>query len=254
MTEKHIPSFLINLNESSERLEKVTQIFHKHDMKFTRVPAADGRKVDLKIASDCNFSKALKYYGRTLSGGEYGCYKSHLRCAQLIVEREHDYALVFEDDITLNEKFLTGVQAVIFQLKQKNIDWHLVNLGSPSVRIFTSIGKLETGQSLVAAHYFPQSAFAMLWSKAGARNFINNHSEVSMTVDNLFRHILIRSGKGFAVTPALAEHIDYGSTIDSSVKNKRYSNRRWNYGLLKQKRFWTNRAIALYRKLNYQEK
>jgi hypothetical protein len=72
-----------------------------------------------------------------------------------------------------------------------------------------------------------------------------------MTVDNLFRHVMIRSGKGYAVTPPLAGTSQSPSIIDGGRKASRYAERRWNYGLLKQKRFWVNRAIAAYHKLRF---
>jgi hypothetical protein len=62
---------------------------------------------------------------------------------------------------------------------------------------------------------------------------------------------MIRSGKGLAVAPALVMTSAAPSVIDAGQKASRYDGRRWTYGLLKQKRFWTNRMIALSRKALY---
>ena len=72
-----------------------------------------------------------------------------------------------------------------------------------------------------------------------------------MTVDNLFRHVMVRQGGGFAVVPPIVRHVEVASVIDAGERNKRYSERRWTYGLLKQRRFWVNRAIAVYKKLTF---
>lgn len=72
-----------------------------------------------------------------------------------------------------------------------------------------------------------------------------------MTVDNLFRHVMVRSGKGFAVVPPLAGTTAAVSVIDAGRQSSRYDGRRWNFGLLKQKRFWVNRAILACRKLAF---
>lgn len=248
-----VPAYLINLDQSTERLEEASRQLTSAGISFIRVGAFDGRGVDLRDMADCDLNHALKIYGRPLKAGEYGCYKSHIACAQRIIDGGHPHALVFEDDLKITSDLLTQVSAVISHLADLQLDWHLVNLGSHQSRIFTSLRDLGDGHKLVAAHYFPQTAHAILWSRAGALEFVKNYSEVKMTVDNLFRHVMIRNGKGFAVTPPLVTTTDSGSIIDAGQKSSRYNGRRWNYGLLKQRRFWVNRMIAGYSKLTFRK-
>ena len=249
--ERVIPAYLINLDESVERLASVTANLKRAGIEFSRVPAFDGRKVDIGTVVDCDPGKAFAKYGRTLTGGEYGCYKSHLACARRIIEDGHEYALVFEDDVSVDENILSVVRAILLLMEDKGLDWYLINLGAPSLKIYTRIERLSPYvNQLVAAHYFPQGAFAMLYSKKGAQEFVENHSHVVMTVDNLFRHIMVRKGGGYAVTPPIARHVGEVSVIDEGKFKYRYKNRAWNYGLLKQRRIWHNRLVAYYRKFN----
>lgn len=248
---RDVPAYLINLDRNTDRLAISTDTLTRAGLPFVRVPALDGRGLDLNSLPDCDPQAALRLYGRPLKGGEYGCYKSHLACAQRMLDDGHDIALVFEDDIRLTPDFPTSLQRVLAHLAQSRIDWHLVNLGAPATRIMTPLADLGGGHRLVAAHYFPQTAHALLWSRAGAQAFLRDHARVTMTVDNLLRHVMIRSGKGLAVTPALVRTTDAASVIDAGQKASRYDGRRWTYGLLKQKRFWVNRAIALWHKALY---
>jgi glycosyl transferase family 25 len=248
--DQKIPAYLINLDESLDRLNIVSSGLERAGISFERVPAVDGRLLDLRTVEDCDYEKALRIYGRALTGGEYGCYKSHLACARRMLEDGHEVALVFEDDISIDQNLLAVVQEAKTVLDGMVSDWRLVNLGAPP-RIVSEVAKLSSGHSLLAAHYFPQTAHALLWSRQGAKQFVQQYSRVEMTVDNLFRHVLVREGGGYAITPALARQEGFSSTIDMGTRNQRYADRRWNYGLLKQKRFWTNRIIAAYRKATF---
>jgi glycosyl transferase family 25 len=246
-----IPAYVINLDASADRMDRLTPQFAQAGLSFTRVPAVDGRGLDLNAMPDCDPQAALRLYGRPLKGGEYGCYKSHLACAQQMLDDGHEIALVFEDDVTLPAAFGDSISRVVSALEQSGLDWRLVNLGAGVTRIYTTVEQVTPDHTLVAAHYFPQGAFGLLWHRRGAEAFVMRHAKVSMTVDNLFRHIMVRGGGGFAVVPPLVHHAEGTSVIDAGQKNSRYAERRWNYGLLKQKRFWVNRIIALYRKLTF---
>lgn len=246
-----LPAYLINLDCNTERLASSVQSIEMAGLPFSRIPAVDGRGLDLNSLPDCDPEAALRLYGRPLKGGEYGCYKSHLACAERMLEEGHAAALVFEDDMILGPGFQDHLIAALAWLEQSGTDWHMVNLGAPGTRIFTPLADLGAGHRLVAAHYFPQTAHAILWSRAGAAAFVRDHSCVRMTVDNLFRHVMVRSGKGFAVVPPLAGTTAAVSVIDAGRQSSRYDGRRWNFGLLKQKRFWVNRAISACRKLAF---
>lgn len=241
--------FLINLDKSVDRLMHATAQLEKMSIDFSRVSAFDGRGIDLNLVDDCDVRFARKYYGRSLIGAEYGCYKSHLECAKKIIEGNYDYAVVLEDDIEVIGDIQSVVNKTILELERKNCDWDLVHLGSSQVRIYTEVSKITQDYKLVAAHYFPQTTHAILWSRKGAERFLSEDSMIKMTVDNHFRHALTRSGRGFAVIPPLVHQSGAESVITGSLKDRRDRDRTWNYGILKQRRFWSNRAIAIFKKV-----
>lgn len=246
-----LPAYLINLDSNPDRLAASAQSLGAAGLSFVRIPAVDGRGLDLNSLPDCDPQAALRLYGRPLKGGEYGCYKSHLACAQRMLDDGHEVALVFEDDVTLPASFGDTISSILCALERSDLDWRLVNLGAGVTRIYTTLEQVIPDHKLVAAHYFPQGAFGLLWHRRGAEAFVAHHAKVAMTVDNLFRHIMVRDGGGFAIVPPIVHHLEGASVIDAGQKDSRYAERRWNYGLLKQKRFWVNRAIAAYRKLRF---
>ncbi len=73
---------------------------------FERLPATDGARLDTSMRQRY-FSESLNHrlYHKCLTPGEIGCYISHLRAWQLILERGWDYAVVLEDDLVLGPEF-----------------------------------------------------------------------------------------------------------------------------------------------------
>ncbi len=245
----HIQTYLINLESSSDRLEEMAFRLRKIGVEFQRVPAFDGRGIDLETLSafpDADIDACLAFMGRPFHGGEFGCYKSHLDCARRIVECGVDQALVLEDDVELSPDLLDTVHTIISLLSANNFDWDLVHLGPDRLKYTTDVGYLdESRRKLVHAHYFPMTTSALLWNRQGASRFLAEHSIVKMPVDNQFREYLTRSNRGFAVWPALALQTARDSTINpSGIPDMRKRNRRWNYGYLKQRRLITNKFIA----------
>lgn len=235
-------AYLINLDSSTERLRQVTGQFQAAGLPFERVSAFDGRNIDVSAQDDADPEACLRVMGRSLQGGEYGCYKSHLACAQRIVDAGHDYGLVFEDDIRISSSIVQVLPAILEHLNACEADWDVVHLAPDRLKLFSPVGNLPDGHALVAAHYFPMAMSALLWSNKGARRFVEENAIVRIPVDNQLRQTLTRSGRGYAVWPALVRQLGY----DSDIGPRRDDGRRWSYPLLKQKRHLLSKVTALY--------
>lgn len=245
--DKIVPqAFLINLDGSSERLKQASAQLQDAGLLFERVSAFDGRGIDLSLQDDAESMACVRFMGRPLRGGEYGCYKSHLACAQKIVEAKLDYALVFEDDIVLSPAFARVLTALIKYLKSARPDFDVVHLAPDRIKYFSPVRTLPDEHSLVAAHYFPMTTSALLWSYEGAKRFIEENSTIRMPVDNQLRETLTRSGRGLALWPAVARQLGNDSDIDGHATPRKRDGRHWSYGLLKQRRLLVNKGLALY--------
>lgn len=243
-------AYLINLDGSAERLQNATEELANAGINFVRIPAFDGRGKDPKQIVGYNDVATRRFMGRSLKGGEIGCYKSHLDCAQRFLDTNQSYGLVFEDDIRVDQDFYDIVSKAIEWLESTKIDWELIHLGADKLKIYTHLHSLEGVQprDLVQAHYFPMTTSALLWSRAGALNFVSNYAEICMPVDNLMREIMVRSNKGLTIWPPLVAQRGMESDIDGGQKRK-LGGRTWDYGILKQKRLLMNKFIAFLHKL-----
>lgn len=249
MTTASIRTYVINLDSGHERLDSVNRMLASFAMDFERVPAFDGRKLDLNTISDYDAGRAERYMGRSLVGAEIGCYRSHLAAATQFLQSDARYGLVFEDDVLLRCNPMALLKEALPILEGVDKDWLLLNIGANKSKITTAVSHHNVDNhrcSLVAAHYFPMMACALVWSREGARQFVENHDKIFAPVDNYFRYWLTRAGHGYAFWPAPVTTTDAQSQIATSDGSKRSAyGRKWHYELSKQKRLLEDKLIAL---------
>lgn len=247
-----IAVYVINLDGSAERLEAIRARLDAFGLEFERISAIDGRKLDLSTVADYDSARAESYVGRGLVGGEIGCYRSHLDAAARFLASDATYALILEDDALPLCDPVALLSRAIPDLEAVDPNWLLMNIGNRKSKIATPLFGYEVGGQafqLVAAHYFPMTTSAIVWSRAGARRFLDGHRTIFAPVDNYFRYWLTREGHGYSFRPAPVSTTDASSLILSAVGGPRKKNaRKWYYGLSKQRRLLVDKLIALSRK------
>lgn len=240
--------FVINLEGAEQRLQHISRELSAYAREFTRVPAVDGRKLDLAAVEEYGSARAERYMGRELIGAEYGCYKSHLAAASAFLASDAAYGLVLEDDAVLKCDPIEIAEQAVAALCAVDVDWKLINLGANKNRLSSKVSEVSAGgfqSELHAAHYFPMMASGLVWSRRGAEEFAREHKRIFAPVDNYFRYWLTRSGHGYTVWPAPITTSQADSQIMSASGGERkYFGRRWFYGLSKQKRLWEDKVLA----------
>jgi len=245
---QNIPAFLINLDGSDERLAFVTSQMDKAGINFTRISAFDGRKVPLEQIEEYRSGADIAYLGRRMSGGEVGCYKSHIMAIEAFLKTGAEYGLVFEDDISVEPSVLKDVSQVIEYYSVNDIDWHIVNIGAASMKLSTVVsdaGPFKSGFELVHGHYFPMMASGLLWSRVGALAFLEQRKGIYIPIDTELREVMIRNNKGYAFWPPLVRQ----TRDESDIGARKMSDRHWSYGLKKQRRLNIGKLIAIKNKL-----
>lgn len=249
MATEELPIYYINLDSSTQRRASIEAQMKAAGLSDAiRVPAFDGRTVDLKTATDCDLPEALRYMGRPLRGGEYGCYRSHLDCLERFLASGREHAVVFEDDADIDPAFAEITRQALRVLTTGDRPWDVVHLGASHLKIQSPVAPLDGKRKLLRAYYFPMLANALLWSRDGARKFVEHHSRIAMPVDNQFRKFMTDSGYGYAVWPPVVRTIMTPSDIDGSGTKRQLEDRLWNYGWLKQRRSWKTKLVARYRR------
>jgi len=93
---RSITCYVINLDRSSNRLELFTKNAIEQGLEFKRIPAVDGRDIDIDMQE-----RLLKRSSGMLplGPGEMGCFLSHRRAWKEMVSRGDDWAFIAEDDL-----------------------------------------------------------------------------------------------------------------------------------------------------------
>jgi glycosyl transferase, family 25 len=237
-------TYLINLATSNERLEHATSHLRRANIPFERVDAVDGRNKSARDFSEYDDRMARRKYGRSLSGGEVGCFLSHRRCIEQFLATEQLHALVLEDDLVMPEDFLETLRHLLTQLDQSyRGEWDVVNLGRPPKKYFRVLDDFSCGgvhAKLCAAHYFPLQTFALLWTREGGRAFWKASRTIYAPVDQFLRDWCAETSRGFALTPPLV-----GVARGSSDIANRLSDRLMTNWLA----YWTFKNLRLLRNL-----
>ncbi len=245
--------YVINLDGSDARMASAKAQLDAAGIAFERVAAFDGRRLTTKDFPGYDAKGALSYMGRSLRGGEIGCYLSHLDCARRFLESGTDWALVLEDDFCLAPGAHALLEKAVKWLTDAGEPWRLINVGALKRKIYTPLISFEMeGQSymLSRAHYFPLTTTGLVWSRAGAKCFLDSHSTIFAPVDNYFRHWLTRVGGGLSLYPPIAPPVGLESEIDAPGQKRKQGARSYFYGLRKQRRLWQDKLIALIAKFN----
>ncbi|TNC74176.1 glycosyltransferase family 25 protein [Rubellimicrobium roseum] len=245
-------TYLINLDGSDERLALATRALEAQGLGFERVAAFDGRGVPPASLPGYDEAGALAYMGRTLRGGEIGCYLSHLDCARRFLATGARFAVVLEDDMAPVPGAARVLGEVLDWLAGQPGDWDLCNIGAGKRKFFTPLRDFAgegTTHVLGRAHYFPMTTTGLIWSREGAGRFVGGHARIDAPVDNHFRRWLTATDRGLAVWPPLVRPTGAESEIDAPGARRKVEGRRPLYGLVKQRRLWGDKARAAFHKL-----
>jgi glycosyl transferase, family 25 len=127
------PIYVINMARDVARIENMAQQFSALGLTFERVEAVDGRLLGSEKRREVysRFWFSL-LHGRSASAGELGCALSHRKIYELMVERNQNWALIFEDDVLLNKTFAENISAI--EMETRNFELvQLFAFGTPNI-------------------------------------------------------------------------------------------------------------------------
>lgn len=99
-----IPIFVINLNESTERLDNMHSQLSALNLSYERFPAVRGDLLSLEYFQK-NYPQLEESYHSRQRLGQIGNRLSHISISKIILQRGYDKACVLEDDVVLDDDF-----------------------------------------------------------------------------------------------------------------------------------------------------
>jgi glycosyl transferase, family 25 len=151
--------------------------------------------------------------GCPLSGGERGCFGSHVACMIDFVENSSDdFLLVIEDDVILDTNFDYGL--VVEWMGKLKIDY----LRLYSRYTFKLRGILEIGRrQLIRFKFGPFGTQAYIISRSGAAQFLSSMSRCERPIDDELDRFWHHDLPPYAIFPYPVLEIETASTLGRSA-------------------------------------
>jgi len=201
-----IPAFFINRDCDEDRRSSVCAHLSSANMTAERVPGVEGLNVPDQF-------REVFFEGSTLHSklkpGEVGCYASHLVAMQRMLDQNHDYALILEDDAILPADTAEIVRGVIASMPK---GWDLVHLCKDSNRAVKIISALDGDRKLVRYSRVPETTTGYLVSRSGAHKFLKPMKRY-WPIDTDFRQPWRFGLEIYGVTPCIIEPEGFASAI-----------------------------------------
>jgi len=148
--------YYINLDRRPDRNEHIKNELIKidKDKEVERVPAIDGRTINIKGLSNELITDEGKLDALNINGGMYyiltpgavGCALSHLNIYNKVIEELNDdeYALIVEDDIIIKDNFYDKLNSYINKMPKFDIlfiGYHYYTNDDPTRKIYDDYGE-----------------------------------------------------------------------------------------------------------------
>lgn len=209
------PILIINRASDGARLAHVRAQLASAGLRGERVDAVEGSDVPDQLRAQ--FFDASGAPLSNMMVGEVGCYASHLKVAQCIVDRGWNHALVIEDDITFERDFVAALKGAMQSLPE---DWDILRLSSTTKRAVLSLGGLPSQRHLVRYSRLPKQTGAYLISNSGARKLLAPRKRVR-PVDADLRYAWNFGLDTYGVSPSPVCQDGFHSTIRAPGRRRR---------------------------------
>lgn len=174
-----IPIYVINLERSRERWQALQRHADQLGLGLRRVEAVDGRQLSVQQLKNFDEAAFRRQHGKAPLPGEVGCYFSHLKALQLIVDSDEEYAVIIEDDVLFTDDFSIVIEEL------KNIQgWDIIKLINNRVKFFQSkyvtIGGTDVGRCM---HGPLGCAGGYMVTREGAKALLEHISTMQLPYD-----------------------------------------------------------------------
>jgi glycosyl transferase family 25 len=154
--------------------------------------------------------QSILRHDRPMSGGELGCYLSHIKALRRFLETPQAYCVVLEDDVQLPSEFASTVTDILAVLEREKPDtWESVHLALNTKLYLRPLAKIGE-RTLSHSYYIPCGTPAILWSRRGALAFLDSPfaARIHGTVDRELRSYCARKGRSYVILPSACDRFD----------------------------------------------
>lgn len=202
---------LINLERSPDRLATMTARLNAVRQPFEVLPATDGRLLGPEAMARADPARRRWFSSYPLTPNEVGCWLSHLRAMQALLESEAAMVAVLEDDVTLDP----ALPSVLAAIETSGFEFDILYLHRHQRRqFFAPCGALMPGWRIGRLGYTQIGTQGYVVSRRGAERILSGAGRFVHTLDNhLQRYWANRLDLLVLDPPAVAPEPGIASTI-----------------------------------------
>lgn len=203
---------LINLDKSPQRLARCDALLKSAGLEYERISGIYGADIQLEQRAQY-YSNDLgcRSYYKELNPGEIGCYLSHRKAWQKIVDENLPFAVILEDDFSL----CGDLARVIDLVANVEHEWHYIKLAQHK-RKRKVIHQIPLAEfSLVTYDKVPARTCAQIVSLDGAKRLLAASSPFGRPIDIDLQHWWEKNINLFGIEPCpLMPNDNIASEID----------------------------------------
>jgi glycosyl transferase, family 25 len=155
---------VISLPHAEDRRESIGKQLNEQAIDFEFIDAVYGKDLPREALDRIN-QPLLRHYRRPFSPNEVGCYSSHGKAYQKIVEEKIPLALILEDDALLK----TDLHRLFASIEKFTTPWELINIGSvPGKRKYAYIKEKQDDLALIEYPHKEVGAHAYLVTRTAS--------------------------------------------------------------------------------------
>lgn len=191
--------FVINLDSSVERLKSSELRLKERGFKFERISAVNGKQLVCdEIEKNYSKKKNKKEYHKELTRGEIGCYLSHRKAWQKIVDDKIEYAIILEDDFTI----VGDINKTISTLNRIDFEWDYIKLATYKKRTRNiAFSQPINNMNLVLFNKAMAGTCAQVVSYSGAKKLLLNSAQFGRPIDIDLQYWWEKNIELFALLP-----------------------------------------------------
>jgi len=186
-----LPIYIISLDKDHARLAITEKELKSHGHNYTKINAIYGKKISKNSRSQAT----TPFCNQFCTDSMIGCAMSHVKAWKTVLENNHQYALILEDDVSFTPDFNMVLEKALKKIP-KDFDMLYLgynvgtqdgshNLNTMLIQTLTGIQqKGEIINDTLHLPFFPMATHAYILSRQGAKKLL-----AKVEKDRIFSHI-----------------------------------------------------------------
>ncbi|RYE06278.1 MAG: glycosyltransferase family 25 protein [Rickettsiaceae bacterium] len=202
-------SYVINLERSIGRLQYVMPNIKKLGYKVQVISAVDGKQLsDDKIHEQTDQHMYRNFFNYYPPKGTIGCFLSHIKVWETFLKSEHEFAVIFEDDVSFDPAKL---KSVIEQLTTGKKYWDITSFEMSHRGNPLTLNTLHSDQKHVIFLYKVSHSGAYIINRKAAKKLLEKSLPIMMPIDHYFIRSWELGLKFTGIEPRIV-HQSYGDS------------------------------------------